>query len=245
MYFESPSETEVLQSDGTTAGTVPAKAANTTYAINYSSTDYHFTEYNGELYFSGYIVGLSNGFELVKLTNGALPLTLVSFTGRLQKDEDVLAWQTASELNTAYFEIQQGQSNGSFTPVATVGAAGNSTDVKNYSYQQKSALNATGYYRLKMVDKNGAFNYSRTIKLPRNAAGITAFYGNGSKQITIYNTTGGVCNWQLFNTAGSLVKKGASADGTIYIPTGSVAGGVYILSCISNVGSSRFTLPVL
>jgi len=245
MYLESPSIAQVYQSDGTTAGTVLAKADNTTSLIDYSSPDYHFNVYKNELYFSGYIYGISNGYELVKLTTGTLPLTLLNFKGQVQKDEDVVKWQTATETNTAWFELQQATDGTVFTKTAIIAAAGNSSTIQNYSFSQKSIINPAGYYRLKMIDKNGDFSYSNIIQLARGGAGaVNAFYNNSSRQIIIQNTTTGACNWQLYSAGGSLVKKGTSESGSITIPASGMAGGVYILTCQSKTGSSKFTLPV-
>lgn len=245
MYIESPSQPALYQSDGTTAGTGQAKAANTTYQINYSSLGNYFAVYNNELYFSSYTYGISQGYELYKLTTGALPLTLLHFNGQVVKDEDVLTWQTANETNTAFFEVQQATGGGAFTKAGTVTAAGNSSTIQNYTFSQKSELNPAGYYRLKMIDKNGEFSYSNIITLSHGINGsIKAFYNNDGKQIVIQNTTNAVCNWQLFAANGSLVKKGTSAGGNITIPASGMAAGVYILNCQSKNGGNKFTLPV-
>ncbi len=245
MYFESPDNPVVYQSDGTTAGTVPVKAANTASPIYYSSTDYHYTVFNNELYFSGEVTGITEGYELVKLTTGALPVTLTSFAGQAVKGDDLLTWQTAAESNTAYFEVQQAADGVNFIKAASIAAAGNSNSLKIYNYQQKSTLNPAGFYRLKMVDKNGAFVYSNIIKISRNnIAGLTAFYNSAGRQIIIQNNTNTVCNWQLYTASGALVKKGVSSAGSISVPASGLAGGVYMLACQSASGNNKFTLPV-
>lgn len=246
MYFWSGGQPQVYQSDGTTAGTKPAKADNTASIINYSGLDNHFTEYKGDLYFSGSIYQVTQGYELVKFTVGTLPLKLLSFKGDVQKDDDVLTWQTATETNTAWFTIEQAVNGTAFTKAGTVAAAGNSSTTQTYNYKQASLLNPAGYYRLAMVDKDGTTSYSNIVKLARGTTTgrLTAFYNNGSRQIIINSSAAGTYNWQLYSAGGSLVKKGTSAGSNIIIPAAGLAGGVYILQCQDKSGVSKFSLPV-
>lgn len=79
MYITSRSNYPVKQSDGTTAETGGMTAANTVNEIDFYSADQHFTQYNGALYFSGACGGITQGFELCKLT--ATQPTTFSFTG--------------------------------------------------------------------------------------------------------------------------------------------------------------------
>lgn len=246
MYIESPIQAILYQSDGTTAGTIPVKVDNITGSIYYQSMGNYFQVFNNELYFAASAYPVTNGVELVKLTTGALPLQLTWFKGEVQKDDDVLHWQTVTETNTAYFQLQQAANGTVFTPAATVAAAGNSSEVKQYSYTQKSALNPAGYYRLKMVDKDGSASYSNIVKLqrPQDAGKLSARYNNGSRQIIITNQTAASCTWQLYSAGGSLVAKGSSANSSITIPAAGMAGGIYILTCQSKAGTGKFTLPV-
>jgi hypothetical protein len=71
----------ILESDGTAAGTVPLKVQNTNYPVYSSGTDLSFTEYNGELYFSGSCPTITLAYEPCKLTVGAAAVKAFSFTG--------------------------------------------------------------------------------------------------------------------------------------------------------------------
>lgn len=88
-----------------------------------------------------------------------LPLTLVSFTGTLQNDKIVLQWQTASESGTSHFEVEK-LINNNWIGINAVNAKGFAA---NYSSTDINIFNGTQYYRLKMIDKNGSFSYSKTI----------------------------------------------------------------------------------
>ncbi|WP_159467700.1 S8 family serine peptidase [Dyadobacter sp. 3J3] len=106
------------------------------------------------------------------LQNGALPVELLSFTvakktGTDNLDEVMATWITTSETNTGYFEIERVQGADAFNlnqfkKIGKVLAAGNSNVQEEYSFTDKSPdQNTTNYYRLKMVDLDGSFQYSR------------------------------------------------------------------------------------
>jgi len=97
-----------------------------------------------------------------------LPLKLESFFAAPNNCDALLSWRTSNEINTKEFLIQQSTDNNTYNTVATVKAKGNST-AANYSSQvaQPSGL---AYYRLKMVDINGAYTYSNISLCRTNCA---------------------------------------------------------------------------
>ena len=108
--------------------------------------------------------GLSNPYKgAITFYRSALPLTLLDFYGRYSDKAVTLSWITEREINTKYFNIEKSLDLLSFVPLANVGASGNSQDNQNYRYVDNSFLNDINYYRLKMVDADGGFTYSKTI----------------------------------------------------------------------------------
>lgn len=238
IYMFSAPDFTTFQSDGTTTGTTSMKADNTTFPIThyaqYGSDDYDL-EYHNELYFQASVFGITTGFELVKLTNGALPLHLISFTGEVLNDNDILKWVTANEINTASFIIEESLDGSVFTNAGVIAAKINSVYNNEYNYTQKSAFNIGGFYRLKMVDKDGAYTYSPVIKLKRESTSILkATYHAADNSILIKNQTHASCNWQIFSINGNLIKQGASINSIINIPVPNISRGIYIVLCKAN-----------
>ena len=92
----------------------------------------------------------------------------VSFTGDiLSEQKNLLQWQTSQEINTAYFELEYGLDQHHFIPVAKHKAAGNTSTLKQYSlvHTHQETDQSTYYYRVKQVDMDGSFCYSKTIAL--------------------------------------------------------------------------------
>lgn len=99
--------------------------------------------------------------------NQALPVELISFTVKKNLNNDIdLDWITASENNTARFEIELAKGNDAyssnhFVKIGEVKSTGNSTSEKQYQFTDKEIDKAgVRYYRLKMVDNDGRFTYS-------------------------------------------------------------------------------------
>jgi hypothetical protein len=95
-----------------------------------------------------------------------LPLTLTSFTGTLVNDQQTyLQWETAGELNTKDFEIEWSSDGINFNTIATLPAANNSIQNKQYHYQHKLPVDGNNFYRLKMNDRDGRVTYSSVVKI--------------------------------------------------------------------------------
>jgi len=95
-----------------------------------------------------------------------LPVELISFYASVTNEETVeLHWATASELNSDYFEIEGSNDGRSFLSIGNVKAAGNSLNVRNYSFEYPAPFSGVYYYRLRQVDFDGTASYSSTVKV--------------------------------------------------------------------------------
>jgi len=108
------------------------------------------------------------GYEI---EGGALPVTLSSFTAKLQNGNGLLSWNTATEQNSNYFAVQRSTDGLHFSSIGKVAATGNSTYTQDYSYTDyKLSQYGAGklYYRLQQFGKDGKFTYSKIVALNIN-----------------------------------------------------------------------------
>ena len=93
-----------------------------------------------------------------------LPVTLVSFTAAAAPNRAVrLDWQTASEVNNAYFEVQRSLDGQHFTALSQVKGRGTPGQASAYSFTDAAPGDAaTCYYRLRQVDLDGSFSFGPT-----------------------------------------------------------------------------------
>lgn len=113
--------------------------------------------------------GTGNGAADCSLTpaslgSSPLPVELLQFNANKSDEAIVLNWATASELNNNYFDIEKSLNGIDFYTIGRVGGAGTSTEIKTYSYTNRN-IAPINYYRLKQVDFDGEFEYSKTVKV--------------------------------------------------------------------------------
>ncbi len=81
-----------------------------------------------------------------------LPVELINFSAVCSDDNTVLNWSTATERNSSHFDIMNSEDGVSFKKIAMVKAAGNSTELKKYSYAVENKKQFGKYFRLKTID---------------------------------------------------------------------------------------------
>jgi|694.fasta_scaffold21102_3 hypothetical protein len=98
---------------------------------------------------------------------GVLPVELVSLDGRPEGEDNLLEWVTASESNSAVFEVQRSTDARLFVPIGSLPAAGLSTATINYRYRDQGPLPGLAYYRLNLVDLDGTSEHSPIVAIQR------------------------------------------------------------------------------
>ncbi len=97
-------------------------------------------------------------------TTSVVPVELTSFTANSNNGTVVLNWSTATETNNSGFQIERKTGN-EFEVLGFIAGNGTSTEIHNYSYFDKN-VNAGKYsYRLKQIDFNGEFEYSKAVEV--------------------------------------------------------------------------------
>jgi len=115
------------------------------------------------------------------LSGSPLPITLVSFKVSDSDDNSVnLIWATASERNFDKFVIERSGDGLVFESIGEVKGVGTSSTLQNYSFADANPLSGTNYYRLKSVDLDNSFAYSKTIFTSIEGARTFSVYPNPS-----------------------------------------------------------------
>jgi hypothetical protein len=147
-----------------------------------------------------------------------VPVTLTYFTARLDNknvNKAILNWNTQSEINTQYYDLERSFDGVFFDKRANVQAIGTSYTSQDYQYLDditeidKKII----YYRLKIVDNNGLVNYSAVIPLKLGSTEIKdeiKVYPNpfvSTENIQIYSTSNQIATIDLYSSDGKLIKK--------------------------------------
>jgi hypothetical protein len=89
-----------------------------------------------------------------------LPVELTRFTAQIIPEGVVLDWTTASEKNSAYFEVESSADGRLFEPIGRVAGAGTTSQTQFYQWRDRSPRSGLNYYRLHQVDQDGVDAYS-------------------------------------------------------------------------------------
>ena len=98
----------------------------------------------------------------------ATPVELVSFEGFNAEEGVLLSWQTATEVNNYGFQVQRTkdkvESDGQWEDIGFVHGNGTTNSPKDYEFTDSELpIVDEVSYRLKQIDNDGTFTYSKTI----------------------------------------------------------------------------------
>jgi hypothetical protein len=108
----------------------------------------------------------------------SLPVTLTAFSAQSENQTARLQWTTTEETNSNKFEIEHSRDAKNWQKIGERKATGESTSVIHYDYLHSSPLKGLNYYRLKMIDQDGSYAFSRIENLKFSSELKTTVYPN-------------------------------------------------------------------
>ena len=138
------------------AGAIPGTITNTARITSNSQAGDVFTD---------------DGTAIIGDAGGPVPVKLISFKATLVNKNGLVKWTTESELNNDYFIVERSDDGVHFTSRAKIN--GNGTTSFSHAYEYTDALNTNSqvvYYRLRIVDTDGKFGFSKTIAIKLNGS---------------------------------------------------------------------------
>lgn len=171
--------------------------------------------------------------------NGSpLPVELIDF--KINCDDNILRWTTATEINNQYFIVQGSDNAVNFCDIDTLDGYGNSNQIRNYNFDVKESNYS--YYRLKQVDYDGHYELSHIIsgcdKVSGNEIVLYPNPNNGYFFIN-HNST---YLFTLYDIFGRLIwsEKSSRINFDFY----DLSSGQYLLN-ITNSGSTIKTFKII
>ena len=168
---------------------------------------------------------------------GTLPVVLTSFDAKAVGTGTVLTWRTASEKNSARFEVERSLDGLTFASVATVAAQGNSSQPTDYQATDRAAATQGQvlYYRLQQVDSDGSAFFSpvRAVQFTGSAAAEALLYPNPSTGRVTLNMAAlpaGSYTVSLVNATGQTVRTQQLAAGQEHaLDLSALPRGMYVV----------------
>ncbi len=144
VYYRNPSVSSTWQSFNTGLPSIPVRDLEIHYA-------------------SGKIRAATFGRSIWESPlDQVVPVELISFQGEPVTEGVQLTWQTANEIRFNRFEIERSSDSKSWLEIKTQAAKGTASKYETLDEKPHYGIN---YYRLKMVDNDGSFTYSKTVAI--------------------------------------------------------------------------------
>ncbi len=170
--------------------------------------------------------------------NGVLPVTWVSISGHNEGANNHIYWSTAAESNNDYFSIEASMDGQHFTEVGIVNSVGASSSKEQYDFIHANITSLAMYYRIKQVDFDGRFSYSKIIKVVATAiSNISLLSGNivnNEVKIGMISGKNMAAVVQLLDASGKMVSRKeypvTTGSNNLSFDVQNLAAGVYFLN---------------
>jgi hypothetical protein len=215
----------------------------TEHHVSWSGLDHLFATGNNNQDFV--VSAIGTGFSLFGAgapNESALPVELISFTGNCADGVVDVTWATASEFNSAYFDLEKSRDGVTWEVISTQDAAGESTEAIEYQYRDVNASSGDNYYRLTQVDIDGTEKTYDVINVncSETSKGYFSIFPNpssGSFQVILNNEDiVGSAVMNMTDTKGNVVMKkviDVKSGINMYVVNEALAPGIYYISVVN------------
>jgi len=189
-------------------------------------------------------VGSDPSFAVDDITiTTPLPIELLSFNGKIASSYNELYWSTLSEVNNDYFVLEKSLNGYNFVEIAEIEGAGYSNQLIEYDFIDKYPIDGINYYRLKQVDYDAHFSYSKIIainntKENKDQLEIQDLSPNPASTYInlVLNKNIDTYQIEIYDLSGKLVMilNGKEYTSNININIANLSKGVYLLKLISS-----------
>lgn len=196
---------------------------NLEQGTTYQFSVFEFNGYDQPLY-------LAPGASISATTAMAspLPVKLTQWDAIAVNGKVKLQWKTATETNTSAYVVERSADGINYTVVTTVKARGNSQSEAGYNAEDSNPLVGKSYYRLKMTDLDGKFEYAPVRTVLITATSEIKILGNPVQStLQLQASFEGSAEYLVVNTSGQVVDKGKLSAGRSSINVTALARGNY------------------
>lgn len=158
------------------------------------------------------------------------PLDLVAFSAKKNNDNILLLWQTQNEQNTDRIEIERNLDANRFENIGNVKTKGNGKEGKNdYEFRDEYPQAGVQYYRLKMLDKDGKYKYSTTVKVAYEGQIQVKMFPNPADHFVVLQNVSGYNYVSITNMDGRKLLSKAINNSECKIDISTMPKGVYVV----------------
>ena len=175
----------------------------------------------------------------VLVQESALPVTLIHFGANAEGGDVYLSWTTTAEENADKFEVQHSKDTKEWVTLGEKKAIGESlASVNQYRFTHSTPSEGQNYYRLKMIDRDGSYQYSQTRSIQWDRSEGITIYPNPTTSYFILDPTIELKELVLINQSGMPVATNKyQRTSANRVEVNALEAGLYLVQVESKVGT--------
>ncbi|GAB4032797.1 T9SS type A sorting domain-containing protein [Spirosoma jeollabukense] len=182
----------------------------------------------------------------------ALPVRLISFQAQALSEDIRLDWATSLEQNFDYFQVERSTDAIGFEAISPrIASLADKSGNRQYTWTDVTAKNGTFYYRLKQVDLDNTYSYSKIVGVvfASEDKGVAIKPNSFSDElaITINTSIAGTYVIQLYSALGKLqlTVTGEKSESVVthMLATANLPAGIYF--AIVRLGNQYFVRKLI
>ncbi|WP_221392564.1 M4 family metallopeptidase [Dyadobacter sp. NIV53] len=195
--------------------------------------------------FSGF--GLSDASPITVI-NAQLPVKTARLNGSYSTEGNLLNWTTTSNTGRQYFAVERSSNGRDFVEAGRIEDNANSAIENTYKFTDSNHPKGISYYRIKQIDKNGKFAYSRIISIEALNVTELKFFPNpvqSTLTVELPDPDLRSVDVKIINNAGQEIfnkEKVKSRNGSLSLEFGQIPSGTYQVILTAPEQSERHRL---
>ncbi len=193
-----------------------------------------------------YFDGLRNTKANFNITLGgsALPIVLANFTGEYIHGVDNLYIDITQAINVKNIAVERSDDGNNFSQLGLLPVP-SAQLVGKHTYTDAQPFVGKNYYRLKITDNDGMYQYSNIIVLQNTLNQKTYVYPNPAKNNAYISFSGiqaGRYSCVVYDASGKAIISReytlATGNQTVSVPLNNMAGGIYVVRVTDSKGKT-------
>ena len=170
--------------------------------------------------------GISDFSPFAIGSNGALPLSLIDFIASKMTGGIKLEWIAENEIGFSHYEVEKSNDGKNFKKIAVVaGITGSGR--KKYALTDSISVGMQ-YYRLKMMDLDGSFSYSRIVRIDAGKKFTIVIYPSPARHVIFVQNMNRYQTVSIIDISGRVIRK-RNISGDSYMDIADLRPGSYFL----------------
>ncbi len=156
-----------------------------------------------------------------------LPVSWLSFTAALQNNTVQLKWSVSNEFNVNHYIVEHSTDGIHFKFISSMQIQDSNAQQKHYQWLHSMPAAGNNYYRIRQIDNDGQFSYSKIAAVKVVTEGDCTVTPNPSNDIVLVNCSSAIRYVKCYNAQGTLVKQAIGSSTQQRISLKALPAGMY------------------